>query len=396
MTARATPRVLTWRTVPRPLRILIVARTVNRLGAFSMAFLGLLLTERLGASLPTAGAVLAAFGLATIPSRLIGGRLADRIGRRRTIALGLLGCAASQLWLAASPSVTSAALAAVAFGLAFEIYEPASQAIVADVTEPQDRPAAYALLWASTAVAGVLAGLIAGAVSGVDLRLLFVIDAASCLACAVIVVGLLPGPEETTDRPDASTVRPWRDARLLLLLGVGTVFATIMMLMVMALPLTLSERGLPAWNLGVVLAAGALTSVVATPFVPRITAGRDSFATLRGAYVVLAVGLVLTAYADGLALFLFATVVCGLGEVLLLGHSQSLAAGLAPDHGRAAYLAVFGLSWGVATTVAPVLGTQLLAHAGPIVAWLVPAAGALLCGLAQPALRRRLGASHDA
>ncbi|KNX38956.1 MFS transporter [Luteipulveratus halotolerans] len=396
MPSATASQTLTWRGVPRPVRVLVLARTVNRLGAFSMAFLGLLLTRHLGASLTTAGVVLAAFGLATVPSRLAGGRLADRIGRRRTIVLGLVGCAVSQLWIAASPTVASAAVAAVAFGLAYEIYEPASQAIIADVSAPEDRPAAYALLQASMAVAGVLAGGIAAAVSSLDLRLLFVIDAASCLACAAIVRAYLPAGEVTAPAYDAVPVRPWRDTRLLLLLGVGSVLATIYMLLVMALPLTLDARGLPSWHLGVLLAASAVTGVAVTPFVPVLTAGRDSFATMRAAYVVLAVGLVAYAYADRLSLFLVGTVVCGAAEVLLLGHGMALAAGLAPEHGRAAYLAVFGLSWGVATTLAPLLGTQLLDRGGPVAAWLLPAAAALACAWAQPALRRRLTPSHDA
>ncbi|AKU14686.1 MFS transporter [Luteipulveratus mongoliensis] len=390
MSVTTASQTLTWRTVPRELRILILARTINRLGAFSMAFLGLLLTEHLGAGLTAAGLILAAFGLATIPSRLLGGWLADRLGRSRTIALGLFGCAASQLWIAASPSVASAAAAAVVFGLAFEIYEPASQALVADVSRPEDRPAAYALLWASTAVAGVLAGLIGAVASSIDLRLLFVIDAVSCVGCAAIVLGLLPRTAVGAPSKDEVPARPWRDSRLLVLLGVATVFATIYMLIVMALPLTLRARGLPGWHLGVLLTAGALTSVAATLVLKRITAGRDEFAMMRGAYVVLALGLVVTAYADRLSLFVVATVLCGLAEVALLGHSMSLAAGLAPEHGRAAYLAVFGLCWGVATTVAPLLGTQLLEHTGPTVTWLVPAIGALACAAAQPRLRRHL------
>ena len=78
----------------------------------------------LGASLASAGAVSPSFGVATIPSRLLGGRLADRLGRRRTILVGLTGCAAAQLGIAAAPDLAVAAICAVPLGLAFELYEP--------------------------------------------------------------------------------------------------------------------------------------------------------------------------------------------------------------------------------------------------------------------------------
>ena len=66
--------------MPRPLVVLVLARCVNRLGGFSMAFLGVHLATDLEASLAVVGVVLAVFGLATIPSRLLGGHLAGRVG----------------------------------------------------------------------------------------------------------------------------------------------------------------------------------------------------------------------------------------------------------------------------------------------------------------------------
>ena len=64
--------------LPREARILIAARAVDRLGGFTMGFLPVLLVAAYGASLRSAGLVAAGFGLATIPSRLLGGRLCGR------------------------------------------------------------------------------------------------------------------------------------------------------------------------------------------------------------------------------------------------------------------------------------------------------------------------------
>src|SRR6266496_519165 len=166
-----------WRGLSSAVWILVVARAVNRIGAFTLPFLGVVLSVEFGTSLTTTGLILAMFGAATIPSRLLGGQLADRLGRRRTIVLGLIGCAVAQTWIAVSSELWSAVLATLVLGLAFEIYEPPSQATIADVTEPADRPAAYGLLGAAMAAAGVLAGLPAAALSHWDLRWLFVADA---------------------------------------------------------------------------------------------------------------------------------------------------------------------------------------------------------------------------
>ncbi len=54
--------------VPRQVGVLAAARAVNQLGAFSLAFLTVMLCRVLGASLASAGAVSALFGVATIPA----------------------------------------------------------------------------------------------------------------------------------------------------------------------------------------------------------------------------------------------------------------------------------------------------------------------------------------
>ena len=401
----ATTLTAPWRGLSPAVWILVTARAVNRIGAFTLPFLGVVLTVEFGASLSQTGLILALFGAATIPSRLLGGQLADRLGRRRTIVLGLTGCAVAQTWIALSHALWSAVLATVLLGLAFEIYEPPSQAMIADVTGPSDRPAAYGLYSAALAAAGVLAGLLAAAISHVDLRWLFVADALTCLACAVLVALTLPtevrrGSAEATAsaQPGGATalaeprratpVSVWRDRRLLLLLASGTVFATIYMQLVIGLPLTLLEQGLPKSGIGFILAISAVTLIVAQRLL-RVQ-HLDDFRAMTIGYVLLGAGLLVSALAHSLTIFLLAAVLWSLGDLFLLTRYLTQASGLAPEHARGRYLAVFGLSWGIATTIAPLTVTQLLEAAGPKGLWLTSAAVAAVLAVVQPWLRTRL------
>ncbi|WP_433161065.1 MFS transporter [Kribbella sp. CA-247076] len=381
-----TPRTL-WRGVSRVVWVLVAARAVNRIGAFTLPFLGVVLTVEFGASLSQTGLILALFGAATIPSRLLGGHLADRLGRRRTIVLGLTGCAVAQTWIALSSGLWSAIVATVLLGLVFEIYEPPSQATIADVTDPIDRPAAYGLLSAAMAAAGVLAGLLAAALSHWDLRWLFVADAITCAACAILVARALPA-DVRRDREQPTRTQVWRDRRLLLLLAGGTVFATIYMQLVIGIPLTLVEQGLPESGAGFILAVSAVTMIVAQRFL-RLR-HLDDFSALTIGYVVVGAGLLVSAFAHTLAVFLAAAVLWSLGELFLLTRYLTLASSLAPDHARGRYLAVFGLSWGFATAIAPLTVTRLLESFGAAGLWLSTAAVAGLLAAAQPWFRRRL------
>ncbi|MFD8424415.1 MFS transporter [Streptomyces sp. NPDC059466] len=364
-----------------------MARAVNRLGAFSLSFLTVLVTTRFGAGAVVAGGVSAAFGVATIPSRLAGGRLADRIGRRRTIVLGLTGCAVAQLGLAAADSLTAAVCWAVLLGLVFELYEPPSQAMIADVVAPDDQVRAYGLLNAALAAAGMGAGLLAAAVGHWDLRLLFVVDAATCLLCALTVRLLLPADSRvaavTTGR--APAVTPWRDRALLRMLAAGTTFAVIYLQIMITLPLALDHEGLDPADAGLLFTASALTITAGQPLTRwrRLPVLSAPVAFTVG-HLLLALGLAGYGFAHNLFAYLASTVVWSVGDLLLVGRAYAVVAGLAPPGGEGRYLAVYGTSWGIAGVAAPLTGTQLLEHTGPVGLWSAMAFACLLLAALRP------------
>ncbi len=362
------PRIVWW---------LVAARTVNRMAAFSLPFLALLLAQERQWSTASVGLAMTGFGLATIPSRLLGGRLADRLGRRTTIVIGLTGCALSQFGLALAGSVVGTVAAVLALGLCFEIYEPPSQALVADFVPLEDQPAAHGLLASGLAVAGVAAGGLATWLTHIDLRWLFVADAVSCLACAGLLAMTLPRdcrPGGDVDISEAVGRSPWRDPRLIMLLAMQTGFAVVYLQSTFALPLSLTGRGLPASTFAVLLTASALTFVAGQPVLRLDRVRRLRRPTmLRTGYLLMAAGLAGYAVATSLWAYVLATVVVAIGDLFVIGHLMTAVAAVAPPGQRARYLAVFGTSWGAAAVLSPAVGAGLLSLAGIGVTWGVAA-----------------------
>lgn len=376
--------------LPRSVWLLICARAVNRLGAFSLPFLAVLITTQFGASPVLAGLVTAMFGLAAIPSRLAGGRLSDRIGSRRAIVAGLSACGLAQLGIAASPDLPTVIVFVLILGLVYEVYEPPSQALIANATTAATRVRAFSLLNAALAVAGMVAGLMAAALGRWDLRWLFLADALTCLICAALVHRVLPADRPLPGRQaEQGKGSPWRDRALLLLLANGTFFALVYLQILLTLPLSLTYSGLRAADAGILMTASALTVVASQPLArsPRVALMAPSRIFVIG-YALLAVGLGGYAVAHTLPLLVAATVVWSLGDAALLGRMPALVADLAPDHNKGRYLAVYGTSWGIAGVVAPLIGTQLLQQAGPFALWGTASAACLAFAALQPALSR--------
>ena len=190
--------------LPREVWVLVVARAVNRLGAFTLPFLAVTLVRGVRRVRRTGG--VAAQRLRprdrSRPGCSAAGSPTGAV-RGPTIVVGLLGTALAQLALAAAPSLAGGrGRPRSPLGLVFEVYEPPSQALLADVTTEDQRPVAYGLMAGAMAAAGMAAGLLAAAVAGFDLRWLFVVDAGTCLACAVLVGATLPAVLGGA-RPDA-------------------------------------------------------------------------------------------------------------------------------------------------------------------------------------------------
>ena len=86
------------RAMPRTIWVLLAGTFINRFGTFVLPFLVLYLRD-LGYSAPQGGIAVAMYGVGGIADVGIGGLLADRIGRRNSVALSMFGSAAATLQL---------------------------------------------------------------------------------------------------------------------------------------------------------------------------------------------------------------------------------------------------------------------------------------------------------
>src|SRR5205814_422895 len=115
-----------------------------------------------GQPVAQAAKIVALYGAGSFASALVGGRLADRIGRRRTLLISLFGGGAAMLVLGFAERPAAIAFWTFTLALVQDMYRPAVYAVVADVVPPQDRARAYGLnYWAINlgfSIAPALAG----------------------------------------------------------------------------------------------------------------------------------------------------------------------------------------------------------------------------------------------
>ena len=362
--------------LPRPFWAIFAGTLVNRLGSFVLPFLSLFLTRGRGYTVGEAGLVLTAMGLGSAISQPIGGTLADRVGRRRTMVGGLVASGLTILAVAAAHGLPLLCLTAFCFGVAADLYRPASQAAIADLVTEGQRPRAYALIFWALNLGFAVATLLGGFLADRGYWLLFAGDAATSLGCAAILLRLVPETRPERHGIEPGSIRDVLRDRLMMALVLSVILQSVAYMQAFyTLPLAVVHDGLGPTGYGEIIALNGVLIVVLQPLLLGTLGRRGRGPLLLVANLVLGVGFELTAFADTLPMHLLAVSVWTLGEILGAGLLGALVASIAPVHLRGRYMGVFGMSFGLSAFLAPSLGTQTLQHLGEPTLW----AGCLVC-----------------
>ncbi|WP_329281036.1 MFS transporter [Streptomyces sp. NBC_00691] len=388
-----------FRGLPSVVWTIFAGTIVNRLGYLVTPFLVFFLAAR-GVTGAETSYVLGALGAGNLLGPAVGGILADRIGRRPTMLIGLIGASAAQGALFLAPGVWTMAAAALLISAAGSTVSPAAYALLADAVDSERRRRAYALFgWGvniGTAVAGVLGGYLAAR----GYWLLFAVDAGSMLAYALVVALRLKDPkdaespqekpEETKDGIGYGVVL--RDRLALLLLPLFGVQLFVYSLTEVALPLAVHDSGLSPAVYGAMAAVNAILVVALQPFVTARLARFPQLAVQGAGGTLIAGGVALTGTADGVAGYTVSVVVWSLGEVVVAGIAAGVVANLAPAHARGRYQGAFSWTWGLARFAALTLGVATYTTLGPSVLWWTALVAGTTAALATAALTARVNA----
>lgn len=363
----ATEHPSVWQTVRQispPVWLLLAGMLVNRLGSFLQIYLVLYLTHK-GFGAYGAGIALGAYGVGSVLGVLVGGAVSDRFGYRWTIVTSMFAAGCLTALLVQLPSLPLIVSVAAVIGVLAQTYRPASSALLVELTPEQQHVmvfAVYRLAFNLGTTAGPLLGALLITYS---YNLMFYVDALTSIAFAVFALRLphsVQGKESTAEESMAtrrSYLTVLADRRFVLFMVALFLNAVVYIQQVSALPLQLTADGHRPALYAALLSLNAVVVIalelLLTKFVQRMPA------RLAAALGIGLVGVGMNLYVAGpaVAVYVVATLVWTLGEMVGTPTVSAYPGQLAPPGLRGRYIAASAFPMQIGYAVGPVLGVAV-------------------------------------
>jgi MFS family permease len=350
------------RALPRGAWVLFAGTFINRFGGFVVPFLTLYLTGQ-GFSPDAAGLAVGAYGAGHLIASLVGGHLADHLGRRETILLSTFGAAITMLLLSQAHNLPAILVLSFLTGLVSEAYRPAASALLTDLVKPEQRLTAFAALRVTFNAGFAFGPATAGLLAGFGYIWLFVGDALTSALFGLVALLALPRGAKThtngTNWLDVfAVVRA--DKRFQQLLLANFAISLVFMQTASTFGLFVKQLGFSPAVYGAVLSLnGALIVFCELP----LTAFTRRFSTrkvMAFGYALIGVGFALNYFAHSITALVVCMIIFTLGEMFALPMASAYVADLAPPHMRGRYMGVNGMTWALSLILGPALGMKLL------------------------------------
>lgn len=394
---------------PGTVYVLCFGSFINRAGTFLLPFLTYYLVDELGLGVSFATVAMGVYGAGSIAGALLGGHLADRVGRRAVMLISLIGGAVVLRFFDRFHSPTSLLAGVLGFTLLAELYRPAASAMIADLVDPQQRTHAFGLMYVAINLGFAVGAAVGGWLATVWYTWLFWGDAFTAGLYALILVLFVreTRPSQAdTDVPHLDTPAPLPgrapflrhvlgDKTFLLFCSAALLCGLVFVQSMSTFPLYLNSLGFGPNVYGRLLSVNGWLIVLFQLPIISLVARFHRGSVVAWAAVILACGFGAKGFAQTAWQFQATVVIWTVGEMMQAPIMSAIVTDMAPVHLRARYLGVFSMIFSSANMLGAPLGGLVLAQWGGPRLWLVTFCLAMFAAVVFILLRPQL-AQRDA
>ena len=352
----------------------------------AMPFVTLYLHTQLGAPMTLVGSIMLISALVASFGRIGGGEVADHIGRRPLLLVGMtarvLVFALMALAIYLRWSVWTVGFIFLLVRLAGGAVRPGLMAMVSDVVLPENRVEAYALFRIGSNAGWALGTAIGGFLVSVSYGALFVLTTCASLMGLVLVALFVRESIRTAETERFALKRVLdvgKDLRFLVFCIWSVLLFVVMGQFASTLAVFSTQSiGITEFQLGWLFTINGI-AVVLLQWPAAWLAGRVG---IRKGLVLgclgYAIGYFTVGLVPGFSLLVGSMLIITIGEVIFSPTSMAAVANMAPSERVGRYMGFFGLTEALGWSLGPFLGGVLFDHLSgqPVLLWgLIAAVG---------------------
>lgn len=381
---------------PRQFWILFGGTLVNAIGGgMVFPFLTLYLHQRLNISMTYVGVILLIWSTSALVGQLIGGSLTDQFGRKKLMALSLGLNALVLIGFGFADTYLFGVIVAMLAGFIGALFQPARDAMIADLVEPGKRAQAYGLIRVVANLGIAIGPAIGGFLAAQSYLIVFLGNAATTLAFCLITVlfmretkppSLKIAPAETAA---GNLLTVLRDERFMIFCGAIALCTILAGQMMAVLPVYMKDQ----FNLGEVFYGWVMSTnagmvVLLQLPITRLTQRVPRLLLTSLGALLYALGVFSVGFGSAFPHFILAMALYTFGEMMLVPTATAITADLAPAEMRGRYMGFLGLTWSIGFGIGPVVGGFISDNISPNAIWSITASTGLFAALIFLALKR--------
>ena len=356
-------------------------------------------SDKLDVAMAMAAVLLTIRSLSSVVSSFVAGPIADSVGRKTVMILGILGYIFTYLGMVAVNSMAGFVLVMVFGGLVEPLFRVGVDAILVDLIPEEKRIDAYSVNRMAQNIGVAMGPGIGGALMATSYDLALFLAAS---AMSIFLLLLLVGVRETIAEkvPLAESLnrtalfsgyqRVFRDQRFMQsTLLIITATMGFSMVWTLSATYTRDVLGISEAYYGWLPATNALMVITLQLLFTQFT---KRFSLLRAMAIGCAVYVVSIASFSVAQNFWWiwgAFVVLTCGEMFYVPSTTTFAANLAPQNMRGRYMSLFSLHWPIASGLGPLVGGLINDNVGPRWIWIGAALFPLLASFGYARMDRK-------
>lgn len=361
----------------RDLWIIYIATLINRSGTMVLPFLALYLTTQLHEDAATAGLMLTFYGIGSLVTAPVMGRLSDKIGSMTVMRLSLFF---SGLVLIFYPMIEGFSVllgATLLWSIINEAFRPASMSLISHIAPSNKRKTAFAMNRLVINLGMSIGPVAAGFLARIDFAIIFYVDAITAILAALFLI-LYPIQhkidKEEIDREveklQSHKGIVLKDLRFLFFLMAVTPVTMVMFQHLGVLPLYLvKDLGFQTSTFGMLVVVNTILIIfVEVPLNTAMTNWSEKKALALGALLA-GLGFGATAFVSNVIPLIITIIIWTFGEMILFPASSTFVAEISPPNRRGEYMGYFQMSFSLAFTLGPWLGTLVYDNYGGKEVW---------------------------